>query len=117
MPQKHLKDMDDIVTSLALLSGVWGAIISFAKRDIENVTILRKAFIFLTDMFVNIGITMLVYLGMIGYGIDDLLAVAAAGFVGHQGTRSFYLIELIITEKLGAKKTYEMLKEKEEKIK
>ncbi len=114
MPHNNFSDMDLLSTLIATLAGVWGAIISFSRRDIKEFKMLKKITLFFMDMFVNIGLTLLVYLGMVGYGINDLLAVAVSGFMGHQGTRSFYLVELIITEKLGAKKTYDTIKAEEE---
>ena len=110
MPHNNFNDMDFVSTIIAALAGIWGAIISFSRRDVSNFSILKKVSLFFMDMFVNVGLTLLVYLGLIGYGINDLLAVAVSGFIGHQGTRSFYLIELIITEKLGAKATFEEIK-------
>ena len=115
MPHSSFNDMDVAATIIATLAGVWGAIISFSRRDIRDFKMIKKISIFFMDMFVNIGLTLLVYLGLIGYGINELLAVAISGFIGHQGTRSFYLAELIITEKLGAKKTYDSIKEENSK--
>jgi len=37
--------------------------------------------------------------------------VSLAGFVGHLGIRSSHLIELVIAEKVGAKKTFDYIKE------
>ena len=114
--QKHLSDVNTLATIIALMAGTWGAILNYSQRDTKEHSILKKISMFFMDMIINVGITMLVYLGLIGYGIGDLVAVAISGFVGHQGTRSFYLIELIIAEKLGAKKTYEILQaEREER--
>jgi len=110
MPHNNFNDMNIIATLIAGLAGLWGAIISFSRRDVEDFKIIRKISLFIMDMFVNVGLTLLVYLGLIGYGVNELLAVAISGFIGHQGTRSFYLAELIITEKLGAKATFEEIK-------
>ena len=110
MPHNNFGDVNFVSTAFAFLAGVWGAVVSFIRRDTNNFSILKKLTFFFMDMFVNIGLTLLVYLGLIGYGVNDLLSVAISGFVGHQGTRSFYLIELIITEKLGAKATFEEVK-------
>ena len=114
MPQ-NFSDINLFSTIIALIAGAWGATISFLRRDIKEVTFPKKIAIFIMDMFVNVGLTLLVYLGLIGYGINELMAVAVSGFIGHQGTRSFYLIELIITEKLGADATFEEVKRDKEK--
>jgi len=115
VPHNNFGDVDFISTLFAFLAGVWGATVSFIRRDVRGFSVLKKITLFFMDMFVNIGLTLLVYLGLIGYGINELLAVAISGFIGHQGTRSFYLIELIITEKLGAKATFEEIKKEKTK--
>ncbi|MDQ7043995.1 MAG: hypothetical protein Q9M34_10770, partial [Sulfurimonas sp.] len=82
------------------------------SSDLDNSShsLAKKTAIFFMDMTVNVGITMLVYVGCVGYGFNDLMSVAIAGFMGHQGTRSIYIVELIIIEKLGAKSTFENIK-------
>jgi len=110
MSYNNFNDINMISTLVAFLAGIWGAVLSFLRRDMKTYSTLKKISLFFMDMFVNIGLTMLAYLGLIGYGANDLLAVAVSGFIGHQGTRSFYLIELIITEKLGAKATFDEIK-------
>ncbi len=116
MPHNNFNDMNLVSTLIAGVAGIWGAIISFTRRDTKSFSMVRKISIFFMDMFVNVGLTLLVYLGLIGYGVNELLAVAVSGFMGHQGTRSFYLIELIITEKLGAKRTYDSIKEEHKNV-
>ena len=108
MPAKNFHDLDDLSTFIAIVIGLWGSILSFIKRDRKDLTIFRKIAMFLLDMITNVGITLLTYFGLIGYGVDELLAVAISGFIGHQGTRGFYLIELAIADKIGSK---EMLNE------
>jgi len=110
MPHNNFNEMNTLATLIAVTAGVWGALLNFMKRDTSEKKFFHKASLFFMDMFVNIGITMLVYLGCIGYGLNDLMAVAISGFLGHQGTRSFYLIEMIIAEKTGAKQTFEEIK-------
>ena len=111
MPHNNFSDMDSTASIIAFLAGLWGAILNFIKRDTKLHSLSRKTFTFLIDMTINIGITMLIYIGCIGYGFNDLLSVAVAGFLGHQGTRSFYIMELIVAEKLGAKQTFNSLKD------
>lgn len=106
----NFNDIDVVAASIASLAGLWGAIISFVRRDVKDFKMIKKISLFFMDMFVNVGLTLLVYLGLVGYGVNELLAVAISGFIGHQGTRSFYLAELIITEKLGAKSTFDEVK-------
>jgi len=107
----NFTEIDKIATIIAMGAGIWGAVLSFFRRDTKRATKLQKVGFFLMDMFVNVGITMLIYLGLIGYGVNDLIAVAVSGFGGHQGVRSIYLIELIIAEKLGAQATFKAIQE------
>ncbi|PHQ90099.1 MAG: hypothetical protein COB42_05650 [Sulfurimonas sp.] len=102
----NFTELDKLTTFVALCVAVGVAIASFFRRDTKNLTLGKKILIFMKDMCINIGVTMLFYIGLIGYGTADLLAVAISGFAGHQGVRSVYLVELLIAEKLGAKWTF-----------
>ena len=114
MPFNHFSDIDKTASLIAFIAGIWGAILSFARRDNKTHSFCKKCLFFFFDMIVNTGLTMLIYIGCIGYGFNDLMSVAIAGFLGHQGTRSLYLMELIIAEKLGAKATFEEIKKERE---
>jgi len=108
MPEKNFNDLNSVATIVAICAGIWGSILSFINRDKEGFSTIRIITSFLVDMMTDMGFTMLTYFGLIGYGVDELLAVAVSGFVGHQGTRAVYLIELAIADKIGSK---EMLNE------
>jgi hypothetical protein len=107
----NFTDMDTTASVIAFIAGLWGAFLNFVKRDNTSHSLTKKVLTFIIDMTVNVGITMLIYIGCVGYGFNDLLSVAVAGFLGHQGTRSFYIMELILAEKLGAKQTFNQLKD------
>ena len=111
MPVNNFSDINATASIIAFMAGVWGAVLNFIKRDTKNHTGLKIISFFIMDITVNVGITMLVYIGAVGYGLNDLLSVAIAGALGHQGTRGMHIMELIIIEKLGAKETYEAVKE------
>ncbi len=106
----NFNDISATSTIIAFLAGAWGALLNFIKRDTKTMSITKKISFFLMDMAVSMGFTLLSYLGLVGYGLNDLVAVALSGFIGHLGTRSTYLIELLIAEKLGAKATFEEIK-------
>jgi len=110
MPANNFNDLNVISLIMAFFAGAWGAILNFLKRDIREIPIIKKISYFFFDMFVSMGFTLLAYLGLVGYGLNDLIAVAISGFLGHLGTRSSYLVELLIAEKLGAKSTFEEIK-------
>jgi hypothetical protein len=115
MQNNGFENMDIVSMAVAFFAGLWGAFFSFIRRDKEGKSIGNKVGVFIVDMIINVGITMLAYIGLVGYGINELLSVAISGFVGHQGTRTFYLAELIIAEKFGAKKTFEKIVEEKKK--
>ena len=110
MPTNSFNDLNTTSTVIAFIAGAWGAMLNFLKRDTKKFSILRKISFFFMDMSVSMGFTLLAYLGLVGYGLNDLTAVAISGFIGHLGTRSTYLVELMIAEKLGAKATFEEIK-------
>jgi len=114
MPHNSFQDMDLTASTIAFIAGIWGAVLNFIKRDTTRHSVVRKILTFIMDMLINVGITMLIYIGCVGYGFNELLSVAVAGFLGHQGTRSFYIMELIIAEKVGAKSTFEEIKKSKE---
>ena len=114
MPEKHLSDVDNISLIFTTIIGTWGSILSFLKRERSGYSFLKAVSMFLTDMFTNIGFTILTYLGLIGYGVNELLAVSIAGFIGHQGTRAIYLAELAIADKIGSKSALEAIKKENE---
>ena len=115
MPTSNFSDMNSTASAIAFVAGMWGAILNFLKRDISKIGIVRKIGLFFMDTTVSMGITMLVYIGALGYGMNELVSVAVAGALGHQGTRAFYIMELILAEKSGAKQTYKALKDEEVK--
>jgi hypothetical protein len=110
MPASNFSDMNSTASAIAFVAGMWGAILNFLKRDISKIGIVRKIGLFFMDTTVSMGITMLVYIGALGYGMNELVSVAIAGALGHQGTRAFYIMELILAEKLGAKHNIQSFK-------
>lgn len=107
----NFTEINTTASIIAFIAGVWGALLNFIKRDTGDHSLTRKVVTFVFDMIANVGITMLIYIGCIGYGFNDLLSVAVAGFLGHQGVRSFYIMEMILVEKLGAKQTFNEIKD------
>lgn len=110
MPANNFNELNNVATYIALMAGVWGAIVSFFKRDINGKSITIKMSLLVMDIFTNVGLTMLSYIGLMGNGVNELLSVAIAGVIGHQGTRGLYLIELIIVEKSGSNAALEEVK-------
>lgn len=64
---------------------------------------------------ISIGsISLIVYLGLVGYGINDLLSVAIAGFLASEGNKAIYQFKLVLAEKLNSQALMEELKKDKE---
>jgi len=81
----------------------------------------KKIKVFLTTLghilfdFISIGtISLIVYIGLVGYGLDELLSVAIAGFLAKEGNTALYQIKLVIADKLGSSALMDELKEEKE---
>ncbi len=100
---KHLEDLDDIAYWAVTFLGLWGATMNFAKRKIKGYSLLKKIFLFIFDNITSGGISIITYLLVYGYWHDEILAVGFSGVFAYQGTRAFYVLEQIISQKLGVK--------------
>ena len=81
----------------------------------------KKTKLFLTALshivfdFVSIGtISLIVYIGLVGYGFNELLSVAIAGFLAKEGNTALYQIKLVIADKLGSSALIDELKKEKE---
>ena len=103
MPHKDIKDLNDITNIIVLIAGIWGAMMNYFKRDKSRYNIFRRLGLFMFDMISSAGIAIMVYVLVMGYYDNELIAVGMAGFFAHLGTRSFYILEQIVSQKLGVK--------------
>lgn len=110
MPYKNFDDIPKMSSAIIFLFGIWASVLNYANRDNSKKSIWGKILSFLQDLLTSSGIAMLVFLTLTGYGLNEVLSAGISGFLAHGGTRAFYLAELIITEKLGADKTREDIK-------
>ena len=115
MPYRNFNDIPFITQIAVLLTGIWGALMNFVKRTEinKNMSLRKKVMYFFIDLISSGGIAIIIFLGAIGYGFNELLAVFFSGIFAHQGTRAIYLIELFIAEKLNSKKLEEEIKKDE----
>ncbi len=60
-------------------------------------------------------ISLIVYIGMIGYGFNELISVAVAGFLGAEGNSAIYQFKIFIADKLGSDELLNELKKTKEK--
>jgi len=113
MPHKNLNDLNVISLLLVIFFGVWGGFLNYLRRTQThpNYTWGQKIFHFFVDAVSVSSITVIVYLGLVGYGINDLISVAISGFIGHQGTRAIYTMEIFLAEKFGGSETVNAIKE------
>jgi len=118
MPHKNnLHDLSSLSVIIVLFFGLWGAYLNYIRRVLtnKNLTKTQKILYFFTDFASSTGFAVLTYIALQGWGINELLSVAAAGFVAHQGTRAVYLGEIMLAEKLGLEKTVDIIKETHKK--
>jgi len=113
MPHKNLNDLNVISLIVVIFFGFWGGFLNYLRRTKThpNYTWKQKTFHFMVDAVSVSSITVIVYLGLIGYGLNELLSVAISGFIGHQGTRAIYVMEIFLAEKFGGDETVNVIKE------
>ena len=110
MPYKsNLTDIEVVPIVIATIIGIWGSIVNYQKRHTVGFSIFRKIVTFAVDTLASIGLSIFTFMLAQGYGLNELVSIGVAGVFAHQGTRGLYLIELIVTEKVGAMKTYESI--------
>jgi len=120
MPHKNnLHDLSSLSIVIVLFFGFWGAYLNYIRRILtnKNLTKTQKIIYFSIDFTSSTGFAVLTYIALQGWGVNELLSVAAAGFVSHQGTRAVYLGQIIFAEKLGLDKTVDIIKEEHDKEK
>jgi len=110
---KNLNDLNSISLVLVTFFGAWGGFLNYLRRakTHPNYTWKQKVFHFFVDAVSVCTITVIVYLGLIGYGLNDLLAIAISGFIGHQGANAIYTIEIVLAEKFGGDEAVNVIKE------
>ena len=100
MPYNNFNEIPFFTQIAVALAGVWGAFINWNKREKRGKTFCSKLLIFVVDLISTTGISILTFLALSGYGFNELFSVAVAGYMAHYGTHAFYVVEVIITEKL-----------------
>jgi hypothetical protein len=101
MPHKDIDNLTLIdkiyFVAIALIAGI----IHFFKRDLKDVKLWKRFFLFLYDTTVAGSIS--VFTGLITFSLYDNLALAlgVGGMFGHIGTKTLYLFELAFKQKFG----------------
>ena len=96
--------MTDTNIYIILAIGLWGGLVNYHNINKKDTVTLFSSII------ISTGLSLITLLALNGYKIDHELSIAISGIVAYKGASSFYLLELILTEKFGARDTYEMLK-------
>ena len=64
---------------------------------------------------VSVGsISLIVYLGLVGYGLNEFLSVAIAGFLAKEGNTAIYQFKLLVADKFNSSALMEELKKEKE---
>jgi len=103
MPYNNFNEIPLFTQIAVAIAGAWGAFINWIKRKKEGRPLHVKIGMFLVDLISTTGISILTFLALAGYGFNELFSVAVAGWMAHYGTRGFYLMEIVIAEKLNIK--------------
>ena len=114
MPYRNFNDIPLITHIIVFLTGLWGAILNFMKREElhRDMPVYKKVGFFIIDLISSGGIATITFLGCVGYGLNELIAVALSGIMAHQGTRAIYIFELVLAEKLNSKALKEELEKR-----
>ena len=113
MPYKEPDKYEFFDWLILSIVALWASLSAFLQRNLTQANIKRKVYYALQDFIISSGTTYLVAIGLMSYGMSEGISIAVGGFAGHKVTRFTYLFELILTEKTGAKKTFDIVKEQD----
>jgi len=126
MPHKDWGNVNHISVIIVSFLSFLGAVFNVKryclinKEKCDKYSKSRLIFLIISHIVfdaVSVGtISLIVYIGMVGYGFNEFLSVAVAGFLGAEGNSAIYQFKLLVAEKLGANTLLqELQKEKEAK--
>ena len=113
MTDKNLNDLNILSLIVVSFFGLLGGFLNYLRRlkTHPEFKTKQKILYFIVDAISTSSFSVITYLGLVGYGINDVFAVAVAGFIGHQGTRAIYLLEIFVAEKFAGEETINAIKE------
>ena len=124
MPHKDLHNLNYLSVTFITILSFLGAILNtkrklkINKEKFKNYDKLKLlTFIISNVLFdaLSVGsISIITYIGLIGYGMNEYIAVAIAGFLAKEGTTAIYQLKLVIAEKLHSEALMEELKQEKE---
>jgi len=114
VPHKEPNNYTNFDWVILTVVAVWASMSAFLQRDLKKYPLSKKLYFATQDFIVSSGTTYLIAIGLMSYGVSQGISIALGGFLGHKATHFTYLFELILSEKVGAKKTFDIIKEKNE---
>lgn len=115
MPNNNLNDLNIIALITTIGFGIWSAMMNYIGREKngkEKIGLKQKVLHFIIDVISSTGIAMLTFLLMQGVGFNELISVGISGLMAYEGTRGITFLQIIFAEKIGATKTAEYLRKK-----
>ena len=112
MINKNWNDVNYISVFIISLLAFLGSMLSIKRYCKTNTEVCEKksslpkiikvTLHILFDFISISAISLIVYIGMIGYGFNELLSVAVAGFLATEGNKALYELKLLIADKLNS---------------
>ena len=112
MPHREPNTYTYFDWAILTVVAMWSSLSAFLQRDLTKYPLSKKLYFAMQDFIISSGTTYLIAIGLMAYGISQGVSIAIGGFLGHKATRFTYLFELILSEKVGAKKTFDIIKER-----
>ncbi len=124
MPHKDWNHIDHISVLIVALLSFIGAILNtkrHCKTNKDKCNSYKKTKLFFVVAShiifdaVSVGaISLIVYLGLVGYGLNEFLSVAIAGFLAKEGNTAIYQFKLLVADKFNSSALMEELKKEKE---
>ena len=120
MPNKDWNNINHISVYIVSLLSFIGAVLNTKRhcntnKDKCNSYKKIKLFFVVTSHIIfdaiSVGaISLIVYIGLVGYGFNEFLSVAIAGFLAKEGNTAIYQFKLFLADKFNSSALMEELK-------
>ena len=127
MPHKNLNDLNFISIAFISFLSFLGSVLNTRRKYKINSEKYKKYsktklfFFFVSNIIfdaLSVGsISIVVYIGLIGYGFNEYVSVAISGFLASEGSAAIYQLKLVIAEKIHSDALLEELKKEKETTK
>ena len=99
VPYRHLNDLEPKEMFAAIVVFVISGLINFLRRDLRGKPLYKRLYFFVQDTVASGSLAVFAGSIVLAHTDNFIFALGAGGIVGHIGTRSIYILELIIAEK------------------